>query len=293
MTQYQSGAAFRRALEERLRSRSLEAGIPLVRLRKTVAFDRFLARLVRLQPEKWILKGGFAIQLRLVDKARTTKDLDLLVLTELTSVLGLLRQVGGFDLADWFRFEVEFSENQVLDLFGGSRFHIRSLLDGRIFEAFHVDVGIGDPVIDPVDPVEGPSLLDFADIQPTIIPCYPITQQIAEKVHAYTRPHISGESSRVKDFVDILLLAEAGKIDANRLSRAIQATFDARKTHPLPREIPDPPTEWVKPFQKLSAEVSLSYQTLEAAATAVKHFLNPLLSGKIIGQWDPGAWYWS
>jgi hypothetical protein len=93
--------------------------------------------------------------------------------------------------------------------------------------------------------------------------------------------------------VDILLLAEAGKIDANRLSRAIQATFDARKTHLLPREIPDPPTDWVKPFQKLSTEVSLSYQTLDAATIAVKHFLNPLLSEKIIHKWDPGAWYWS
>ena len=76
MTQYQSGAAFRRALEERLRNRSIKTGIPLVRLRKTVAFDRFLARLIRHQPDSWVLKGGFAIQLRLVDKARTTKDID-------------------------------------------------------------------------------------------------------------------------------------------------------------------------------------------------------------------------
>ncbi len=83
MTQYQSGAAFRRALEERLRNRSIKTGIPLVRLRKTVAFDRFLARLIRHQPDSWVLKGGFAIQLRLVDKARTTKDIDVLVLAKL------------------------------------------------------------------------------------------------------------------------------------------------------------------------------------------------------------------
>jgi len=78
VTRYQSGAAFRQALEERLLSRSLASNIPLVRLRKTVAFDRFLARLENLQPGKWILKGGFAIQLRLADQARTTKDIDVL-----------------------------------------------------------------------------------------------------------------------------------------------------------------------------------------------------------------------
>ena len=281
MTEYKSGAAFRRALEERLRSSSLEKGIPLVRLRKTVAFDRFLTRLIQIQPDKWILKGGYAIQLRLLNKARTTKDIDVLVLAKLPDVLGWLRHAGEYDLHDWFRFEIEQSEDESPDEFGGNRFHIRALLDGRTFEDFHLDVGIGDPVIDPIELLKGPSLLDFASIQPAIIPCYPVTQQIAEKVHAYTRPHVSGESSRVKDFVDILLLAESGKIDSDRLSRAIQATFDARKTHSLPREIPDPPAEWSRPYQKLAAEVSLSYKTLEEANDAIKVFLNPILSKEI------------
>lgn len=252
MTSYQNGAAFRRALEERLRAKSLQDGIPLVRLRKMVAFDRFLARLVQIQPDRWILKGGLSIQLRLVDKARTTKDLDLLILADPAEALALLRRAGSFDLEDWFWFEVEQSEGQAPGEFGGARFHIRSLLDGRTFEEFHIDVGIGDPVIDPIDRLQGQSLLDFAGIQSAIVPCYPITQQIAEKVHAYTRPHASGESSRVKDYVDILLLGELSTIDADRLYRAIQATFDMRKTHLLPIEIPDPPVGWSKPFQKLA-----------------------------------------
>jgi hypothetical protein len=293
MTVYQSGAAFRRALEERLRNMGLKTGIPLVRLRKTVAFDRFLARLIQHQPDRWILKGGFAIQLRLVDKARTTKDIDVLALAELSDVLVLLRHAGEYNLQDWFRFEVEQIEDHALGEFGGKRFHIRSLLDGRTFEDFHIDVGIGDPVLDPIDRLKGPSLLDFAGIQPTIIPCYPVTQQIAEKVHAYTLPHTSGESSRVKDFVDLLLLAELGKIDSERLYLAIQATFDARKTHPLPREMPDPPVEWSRPYQKLAAEVSLRYQRLEEANIAIKRFLNPLIGGIKIHQWDPMTWSWS
>lgn len=77
---YNSGSAFRRALEDRLRMRSLQTGSPLVRLRKLVAFDRFLARLNQNQPGQWVLKGGFALQLRLGEKARTTKDIDVLAL---------------------------------------------------------------------------------------------------------------------------------------------------------------------------------------------------------------------
>jgi len=74
---YKTSAAFRRALEERFRQQSLEGGQPLTRLRKMVAFDRFLARLAKKEPEAWIVKGGFALQLRLGTRARTTKDIDV------------------------------------------------------------------------------------------------------------------------------------------------------------------------------------------------------------------------
>lgn len=57
---YSSGAAFRRALEDRLLAQSLRSNTPLVRLRKLVAFDRFLARLVQTHPGGWLLKGGGA-----------------------------------------------------------------------------------------------------------------------------------------------------------------------------------------------------------------------------------------
>jgi len=61
---YDSGGAFRRALEKRLRDRSVQSGIALDRLRKMVAFDRFLARLIQGQPGQWVLKGGVALQRR-------------------------------------------------------------------------------------------------------------------------------------------------------------------------------------------------------------------------------------
>ncbi len=85
---YHTGGAFRRALEQRLRDKSLETGVPLVRLRKMVTFDRFLVRLFQLAPETWVLKGGLAIQLRLGERARTTKDIDLLALSDIEQVYG-------------------------------------------------------------------------------------------------------------------------------------------------------------------------------------------------------------
>src|SRR5208337_3993723 len=76
---YTTAAAFRRALEVRLQDIAKREAVDLQRLRRQVAFDRFLARLFRecqLRTLPWILKGGYAMELR-IKSARTTKDIDL------------------------------------------------------------------------------------------------------------------------------------------------------------------------------------------------------------------------
>ena len=40
-------------------------------------FERIVARLVAMEPGKWVVKGGMALEVRLSDEARLTKDLDL------------------------------------------------------------------------------------------------------------------------------------------------------------------------------------------------------------------------
>lgn len=289
---YGSGAAFRRALEDRLRNQSLHSGMPLVRMRKMIAFDRFLARLLHDQPDKWVVKGGLALQLRLGERARTTKDVDLLALAQVQEVLPRLRRAGAIDLADWFLFEVLHVPQAAPDNFGGTRYQVQSLLDGRNFESFHLDVGVGDPLVDPVEYLQTPTWLEFADFQPTNVPCYPITQQIAEKFHAYTRTFQSGESTRVKDYVDMLLLAEMSEIDGNRLREAINSTFHARRTHPLLTQLPPPPKGWARVFQRMADEVKLEYTSLEEADIAMQKFLTPVLSNRAIGIWDPLHWEW-
>jgi hypothetical protein len=289
---YQSGAAFRRALEDRLVKQSLDSGSPLVRLRKMVAFERFLARLVADRPDAWLLKGGLALQWRLGDRARTTKDLDMLLIVSAEDAHVTLVRAGLLDLGDWFRYLVQQPTRAEARDAGGLRFLVRSLLDGRPFETFHLDIGWGDPVIEPAEKLTAPSLLGFADIDPTVVPCYPVTQHIAEKLHAYTRPHLSGESSRVKDLVDILLIARMRAMDAAILLKALQATFEVRKTHPLPSMLPDPPAIWAAPFRRLAGEVGLEDDSLAGGAELAHRFLDPVLQGHASGAWDPHGWQW-
>ncbi len=290
---YDSGASFRRALEDRLRSQSLQTGAPLVRLRKMVAFDRFLVRLVQDQPNAWVLKGGLALQLRLGERARTTKDIDVLLLTPHEDVHQSLVRAALLDLGDWFQFQVERSPAEVpAEPVGGVRFQVQGLLDRRRFETFHIDVGWGDRLLDTVETLVTPALLAFANIPPTEVPSYPLPQQIAEKVHAYTRPRATGEGSRVKDMVDILLIAELRPMHGQALAQALQATFDTRTTHALPLHLPNPPSTWAAPFRRLAEETGLGYQTLTGASEAARRFLDPVLRGETFGLWDPMTWSW-
>lgn len=288
---YASGSSFRQALEAHLRDQSRETGAPLTRLRKLVSFDRLLARLVQAQPGRWVLKGGLSLQLRLGDRARTTKDIDLLLLSA-QDPFPILTRAAKLDLGDWFTLEVAPCQPPGTAEQGGLRYPARALLDGRIFEEFHVDVGIGDPMVESEDILSGPALLSFAGLEPTKVPCFPPSQQIAEKLHAYTRPHAGSSGTRVRDLVDMLLIASLCTLSAANLRSALHATFEARRTHPLPRQFPMPPSSWVGPYRRLAREVGLERQNLAEAADAVSLFLNPVLQGTPSREWDPSLWIW-
>jgi hypothetical protein len=75
VNRYATAAAFKQAVENRLRSASSN-GVDFARRRQLLVFDRFLARITRELGDSAMLKGGLVVELR-VERARTTKDIDL------------------------------------------------------------------------------------------------------------------------------------------------------------------------------------------------------------------------
>lgn len=73
---FSTPASFRQSLEQRLQKIAKETGVDLQRIRRKVAFERFLARLFSTEPYPWGLKGGYALEVRF-ELSRATKDLDL------------------------------------------------------------------------------------------------------------------------------------------------------------------------------------------------------------------------
>jgi hypothetical protein len=96
----------------------------------------------------------------------------------------------------------------------------------------------------------------------------------------------------VKDLVDILLIAELGKMNGQVLRQSLVTTFAGRRTHELPEHLPDPPPTWRTPFRRLAGETGLDCETLQDAANAAHRFLDPVLRTEETGTWDPMSWSW-
>ena len=77
------------------------------RLRE-IAYRRLLARIFATQPERWVVKGGVALLLRL-DPNRTSNDIDLAYVAEAGEhaiALKALEEAAAHDLGDFFEFEI-------------------------------------------------------------------------------------------------------------------------------------------------------------------------------------------
>lgn len=68
---YDTPGAFKQALKSRVKRRAREAGRGFNQILQTVLFERFLARVYDALGDAVILKGGFALELRLT-RARTS-----------------------------------------------------------------------------------------------------------------------------------------------------------------------------------------------------------------------------
>jgi predicted nucleotidyltransferase component of viral defense system len=292
---YSSAPPFRQALETRLRVVSRAGGQSLVRLRKEVVFDRLLARLVVVAPDRWILKGALALDYRFGDRARTTRDVDLAVAGDEGSATADLLAAQAADLDDFFGFAIE--RTGALDrLVDGAavRYHVVAELAGRTFDEFVLDIGFDPPAGIEPDRLQGPDLLTFAGIEPVVVRALPLEFQVAEKVHAYSRAYgdRTVASTRVKDLVDLVLIATEAAPDAVRLRTALEVTFGRRASHSLPARLPRPPADWRVPFGRMARDIGLD-PDLDAGHATAARLLDPVLSGDVMSAtWDPSTRNW-
>ena len=116
----------------------------------------------------WVLKGGTALEIRWLERARTTKDLDL-ILREAPDDGELLRDLLIAPLAqdaegDGFQFEVQPPRRLGEDAAGRPawRFAVHARLAGRQFAPIRLDVVARPEEIAVTERIELPGVLAFA-----------------------------------------------------------------------------------------------------------------------------------
>jgi hypothetical protein len=273
----------------RLQDIAGKESVDLQRLRRQVAFDRLLARLfqaARPRPLPWVLKGGYAMELR-IKAARTTKDINLTMRSVLSpadkkddkknlAVLEKLQEAAAIRSDDFFVYTIGEPISELDGApYGGARFPVEARLDGRVFVGFHLDVGIGDAVMEPLEVIEGRDWLGFAGIASPSLYMIPREQQFAEKLHAYTLPRQGAVNSRVRDLVDMVLLIQSGTLVKSKVSEAIRVTFDRRGTHAAPKVVAKPRADWKRPYDALAKECDLSGE-LDWAFEKLDRYLSEL-----------------
>ncbi len=220
-----------------------------------------------------------------------TKDIDLAGADDEQTATIRLIAAQAIDLHDHFSFDV--ARTAALDeaeAFRAVRYSVTAEVAGRRFEQFPVDVALNEQPTTPSERLPIPSLLDFADIQPVEMPVIALEQHIAEKVHAYTATYGPQEqqSTRIKDLIDILLIADLATPHADRLHASLATTFSTRERQPLPTALPPPPTSWARPYTSAAADVGLPTDLGTAHAEAAT-FLDPILVGTTDRPLEPCA----
>jgi predicted nucleotidyltransferase component of viral defense system len=244
-------ASIRQRLLNLSRARGEDFNLTLTRY----GTERLLYRLSQSEyADRFVLKGALLLSLWTHRLHRPTRDIDLLgygnssqeVLTQ------VFRDICVVDVpADGLAFHpdtVRVTEIRETQEYGGQRVQMIAML-GKARINLQVDVGFGDVITPGTDEVVYPSMLG---LPPPRLCAYPRETVIAEKLEAMVV--LGMANSRMKDFYDVFTMSRELRFDGQTLARAIQATFERRRTelsHTAPTAFteefagnPDKGTQW-------------------------------------------------
>ena len=260
-------------------------------------FDRFLARAATVLGDAMTLKGGLVLELRL-ERARTTRDVNLRLTGSPDEVLAKLQAAARLDLDDFLTFEIaRDAEHPDINgdgvLYNGMRFRAECRLAGKPFgDPFGVNVAFGNPILGVPETLTADDVLGFAGMappDPAALSNRDAHRREAARLHDAAR---AAELAR-RGSTGHRVACRSGSTAGDEPSGRARTNVAFRKTHALPTALPSPPPTWETPNAAMAREDRLAWATLAAVTAAAKTFLNPVLTGDLAAAWDSSAWTWN
>ena len=219
-----------------------------------------------------------ALEVRLHDEARLTKDIDLGLRDEVVDSGDLHERLdrrarptdpGG----DNFVLTVE--QPSALQENGGGhltwRVQVEAQLAGKLFGRIQIDVSPRAHELDFTDHMALPNSLDFAGIPAPEIEVIDIHRHAAEKLHAIFRDFGERENSRVRDLVDVVLLVEHDLLNSATVATAVRRVWAERDRVDPPSDVPPLPESWHDRYERTATNQAMNTQTFPDAVATVAH----------------------
>jgi hypothetical protein len=223
---------------------------------------------------RFAIKGAVALEMRLLLKARATRDIDLVV-DDLGSAdpTAALRDALG---ADYQGFSFRLKGAPYVMPNESVRVQVSLDYRGRNWGTIQVDLSPGEGDRTEVEMVEPLGLDPFGLGTPDVLPCISLRYHIAQKIHAMTEPPIDGAipNERFRDLVDLLLMREL-TADLSRVRAACVDVFAMRAKHQWPPML-EPPAFWEQPFESLAEDVDLPVRSFGDAVEEVRSFIEAI-----------------
>jgi len=266
--------------------------------------ERLLFRLsLTRYSEQFVLKGGLLLYLILNEKARATKDIDLLAketASNLDILYDIFADISGIPSDDAVSYDPKSitAERIKEDAdYEGVRIKITAHL-GNMRKSLQFDIGFGDIVVPGPETLEYPTLLGM---DRPVIKAYSKESVIAEKFEAML--YLAELNSRMKDFYDIYSLCTSFGFDGRVLYEAILQTISRRGTHTLSEPAVfdkdfansgDKTTQWRAFKRRTTVGDGVGFpDVVEAITKFLKPVYECILSEKeFFGRWDNDILEW-
>lgn len=226
----------------------------------------------------FIVKGGVALELRLRDRARATKDIDIVLRDPTVDLADSLEQALTGEPYQGFSFR---RKGQPLLLDNGAvNMEFGVTYKGQPWTSVTVDIARAEAGEVDVEWVDAIALSDaFGVTGPAQLPCLPLRFHVAQKLHGMTLPPRPGkQNERFRDLVDLLLMDTMITHDYVALRAACELVFRNRNTHAWPPDLSTVPAHWEQPFARLAEELELVETDLGTAILRVRNFVARILS---------------
>jgi Nucleotidyl transferase AbiEii toxin, Type IV TA system len=224
----------------------------------------------------FVIKGGVALELRLRDRARATKDLDVALHHPTADLALTLERALTSEAYQGFSFR---SKRKPLLLDNGVvNMEFAVSYRGGAWASISIDVARNESGEHEIEWLPAIPLTEsFGVTGPDALPCLPLRHHVAQKLHGMTLPPRPGKrNERFRDLIDLLLM-EALVVDYRDLRKSCEHVFKTRSTHAWPPPL-DLPEHWIDPINRLIRELELPIADAHAGLVRVRQFVDQILS---------------